>query len=93
MHGPYILRLIADHNSSLTDVARHPGSVLAYLIVPEIWKGLGVYLCLRALVPDAGVAQLVEHLICNQRVVGSNPIASSSMRNSETNFPAGSRTR
>jgi hypothetical protein len=25
----------------------------------------------------AGVAQLVEHLICNQRVVGSNPIASS----------------
>ena len=24
----------------------------------------------------AGVAQLVEQLICNQRVVGSNPIAS-----------------
>ena len=27
----------------------------------------------------AGVAQLVEHLICNQRVVGSNPSASSIM--------------
>jgi hypothetical protein len=26
----------------------------------------------------AGVAQLVEHLICNQRVRGSNPFASSS---------------
>tara|TARA_Y100000741_G_scaffold364698_1_gene356577 strand:+ start:2007 stop:2117 length:111 start_codon:yes stop_codon:yes gene_type:complete len=23
----------------------------------------------------AGVAQLVEHLICNQRVMGSNPVA------------------
>ena len=28
----------------------------------------------------AGVAQLVEHLICNQRVGGSNPFASSSLR-------------
>ena len=27
--------------------------------------------------PWAGVAQLVEHLICNQRVGGSNPFASS----------------
>ena len=26
---------------------------------------------------SAGVAQLVEHLICNQRVGGSNPFASS----------------
>ena len=26
---------------------------------------------------DAGVAQLVEQLICNQQVVGSNPSASS----------------
>ena len=26
---------------------------------------------------QAGVAQLVEHLICNQRVGGSNPFASS----------------
>src|ERR1700735_4184991 len=28
----------------------------------------------------AGVAQLVEHLICNQRVGGSSPFASSSFR-------------
>ena len=28
---------------------------------------------------DAGVAQLVEHLICNQRVGGSIPSASSTM--------------
>ena len=28
----------------------------------------------------AGVAQLVEHLICNQRVGGSNPFASSTQR-------------
>ncbi len=27
----------------------------------------------------AGVAQLVEHLICNQRVGGSNPFASSKL--------------
>ena len=31
-------------------------------------------------VPIAGVAQLVEHLICNQRVRGSNPFASSSLQ-------------
>ena len=30
-----------------------------------------------SLVDRAGVAQLVEHLICNQRVGGSNPFASS----------------
>ena len=29
----------------------------------------------------AGVAQLVEHLICNQRVGGSNPFASSTTSN------------
>jgi hypothetical protein len=28
----------------------------------------------------AGVAQLVEHLICNQRVGGSNPSASSAKK-------------
>ena len=27
-------------------------------------------------VQDGGVAQLVEHLLCKQRVVGSNPVAS-----------------
>jgi hypothetical protein len=31
----------------------------------------------------AGVAQLVEHLICNQRVGGSNPFASSTSKESE----------
>ncbi len=40
-------------------------------------------LCLRR-VPGAGgpgdVAQLVEHLVCNQEVVGSNPIVSTSLR-------------
>ena len=28
---------------------------------------------------DGGVAQLVEHLVCNQGVVGSNPIASTTL--------------
>ncbi len=32
----------------------------------------------------AGVAQLVEHLICNQRVGGSNPFASSTLRKPES---------
>ena len=43
------------------------------------------YVCLRVSVTGsgirlfwAGVAQLVEHLICNQTVGGSNPFASSS---------------
>ena len=36
---------------------------------------------LRERLPStAGVAQLVEHLICNQRVGGSNPFASSMKR-------------
>jgi hypothetical protein len=30
----------------------------------------------RANTQDGGVAQLVEHLLCKQRVVGSNPVAS-----------------
>jgi hypothetical protein len=34
----------------------------------------------RALPRTAGVAQVVEHLICNQRVGGSNPFASSRKR-------------
>ena len=32
----------------------------------------------------AGVAQLVEHLICNQRVGGSNPFASSTFEKAKT---------
>ena len=52
------------------------------------------YTCaLGRLYPNAGVAQLVEHLICNQRVRGSNPFASSSMRKSVNEFPAGSWTQ
>ena len=35
----------------------------------------------------AGIAQLVEQLICNQQVVGSSPIASSSMGG----YPSGQR--
>src|SRR5207245_1470807 len=35
---------------------------------------------------NAGVAQLVEHLICNQRVGGSNPFASSSCQFKGTKF-------
>src|SRR4026209_1616918 len=37
----------------------------------------------------AGVAQLVEHLICNQRVGGSNPSASSIFFLSECKEPRG----
>jgi hypothetical protein len=39
-------------------------------------------LALRKLlrIPDAGIAQLVEQLICNQQVIGSNPIAGSPIR-------------
>ena len=29
--------------------------------------------------PRGGVAQLVEHLLCKQRVVGSNPVASTTL--------------
>src|SRR5258708_32001966 len=37
----------------------------------------------RAIAVWAGVAQLVEHLICNQRVGGSSPFASSSSSQQE----------
>ena len=48
----------------------------------------GTSLLKGAFVPrSAGVAQSVEHLICNQRVGGSNPFASSRKRKDETNFP------
>jgi hypothetical protein len=39
----------------------------------RFWSGMAVRKGSRR----AGVAQLVEHLICNQRVGGSNPFASS----------------
>jgi hypothetical protein len=54
--------------------------MVPFKIVPDIWKGLEGYMRPWAsLSPTAGVAQLVEHLICNQRVGGSNPFASSSI--------------
>jgi hypothetical protein len=37
----------------------------------------------------AGVAQLVEHLICNQRVGGSNPFASSTIEKGPFSFEDG----
>ena len=47
---------------------------------------------------DAGVAQLAEHLICNQKVAGSSPIASSNFLGRKKNnqismegFPSGQR--
>ena len=54
--------------------------MVPFRIVPDIWKGSEGYMRPRGpLSPTAGVAQLVEHLICNQRVGGSNPFASSSI--------------
>ena len=54
--------------------------MVTFRIVPDIRKGSeGVLSPIRER-PDlrpAGVAQLVEHLICNQRVRGSSPFASS----------------
>ena len=43
--------------------------------------------------PLAGVAQLVEHLICNQRVRGSNPFASSRVERVAGARKAGARSR
>jgi hypothetical protein len=56
--------------------------MVTFRIVPDIGKGSEGVLSLKRDRPDlrpAGVAQLVEHLICNQRVRGSNPFASSSI--------------
>ena len=50
------------------------------LIVCPGWQGelcLVRSACGGSRTTQAGVAQLVEHLICNQRVGGSNPFASS----------------
>ena len=44
----------------------------------------------RPKAPDAGVAQLVEQLICNQQVAGSSPITSSKQFNM-VGFPSGQR--
>ena len=56
--------------------------MVTFRIVPDIRKGSEGVLSPKRESPDlrpAGVAQLVEHLICNQRVRGSNPFASSSI--------------
>ena len=61
--------------------------MVTFTIVPDIRKGSqGADRARKGHgLPTAGVAQLVEHLICNQRVRGSNPFASSSIwfRNAE----------
>ena len=48
-------------------------------IVPSCSEGpVGILVLGKGAIPQiAGVAQSVEHLICNQRVRGSNPFASS----------------
>ena len=51
--------------------------MVPFIIVPLKKKGLVWQGAMLEHVPLAGVAQLVEHLICNQRVRGSNPFASS----------------
>jgi hypothetical protein len=51
--------------------------MVPFIIVPLKKKGLVWQGAMLGHVPLAGVAQLVEHLICNQRVRGSNPFASS----------------
>jgi hypothetical protein len=55
--------------------------MVTFKIVPDIRKGTqGADRARKGYcLLTAGVAQLVEHLICNQRVRGSNPFASSSI--------------
>jgi hypothetical protein len=64
-----------------------PDTVMVTLnLVPDVRMGSEGHLCLkRVTCLTAGVAQLVEHLICNQRVGGSNPFASSRIEMGETN--------
>jgi hypothetical protein len=51
--------------------------MVPFIIVPLKEEGISVAGAMLGHIPLAGVAQLVEHLICNQRVRGSNPFASS----------------
>jgi hypothetical protein len=65
--------------------------MVTFRIVPDIRKGIEGVLSLPRDGHDlttAGVAQLVEHLICNQRVRGSNPFASSSIGSGRRIFGA-----
>src|SRR5881227_450425 len=63
-------------------VAPKVAPVIPFIIVPDMRKGSEGFVCATARLSRefAGVAQPVEHLICNQRVGGSNPFASSRER-------------
>src|SRR5438309_2139843 len=56
-------------------VAPKVAPVIPFIIVPDMRKGSEGFVCATARLSRefAGVAQPVEHLICNQRVGGSNP--------------------
>ncbi len=61
------------------DVAAHSARALPLFSADKAYRGQDKAVW-------AGVAQLVEHLICNQRVGGSSPFASSSSLSKETDF-------
>ena len=61
-------KLIFMHRAG-SDVAEGVAAVLKLIVRCPIWTAHSTVW--------AGVAQLVEHLICNQRVGGSNPSVSS----------------
>jgi hypothetical protein len=65
--------------NALPEKAHFSTSLAAGLLdIPAKALAIGVpNLLFSSGLSDAGVAQLVEHLICNQRVGGSNPSASS----------------
>src|SRR5436305_6637084 len=69
-------------SSASSLVAPEVHVVILFIIVPDIRKGSEGLVCAKARLSPriAGVAQSVEHLICNQRVGGSNPFASSRER-------------
>ena len=46
-------------------------------LVKTLVFALDISHCLRYNIPRAGLAQLVEQLICNQQVLGSSPTSSS----------------
>ena len=69
--------------------------MVTFRIVPDIRKGSEGVLSPKRDKHDprpAGVAQLVEHLICNQRVRGSNPFASSRNRFRKQNLAREARS-
>ena len=70
---------LSNNRLALPLLARVLPLVVPFTIVPDIQKGSEGLVCAKAqLFPEfAGVAQSVEHLICNQRVRGSSPFASS----------------